>query len=790
MFAIARVSPEPAQASNYLCTVRIACRAGLCAVAHLLTVLPWCCCGAACGLPSADLVVTRQAARRIPLAPAEPETKRRSEPCGSAGPEQPGPGPLDCARRERLAARLSDEGAVTRSAKVTSARANQGDVLIRPGQHQAAPGREKRGAAGSRARGSMEHPGCRSEPQANAATDVLIAPPSMSHVVSSKTEPLSAAVQKDRQRDADRELERSLERTESERAGALRADDRTDDRARRDRKASDAERNSHVSSPAESSSGVRRKRVKVAGAEAVPRGVSTGSVGDKQPSNHDRIKVCVRKRPLSGKELAGEHKDIIHCNSLTGSGLTVLEYRKRLDLTEYVEPHDFAFDEVLSETSANEQVYRQTTRDLVKYIFTSAGKATVFAYGQTGAGKTFTMMGGKGQAGLYMLAAQDIFARINAQSAAGGGEDPWGVSVSFFEIYGGKLFDLLAARQPLVKREDGNNKVQIRGLSEHKIATAAELMSAIAIGHDARSTASTDANLDSSRSHAILQVNLRAHNGEGEVKGKMSFIDLAGSERAADTGKNGDRTRRLEAAEINKSLLALKECIRALAEDAKHIPFRGSVLTSVLKDSFIGNCRTVMIANVAPDISATEHTMNTLRYADRVKQIKRNLTATLIAELQHAESRKMMERPSRALGTRDPDRRRSLVNGSENADGNPQGLFRGQVHEVASAACRMSTRVLEAVDGRAQSRGPVSRSKTAGGEEDAVAEQLAALHKRHIYDTSVLLQKEREMLAMASRKGSSMSVSYLANLGKLLQQKAGMVTRLLSLLPATSADST
>ena len=102
----------------------------------------------------------------------------------------------------------------------------------------------------------------------------------------------------------------------------------------------------------------------------------------------------------------------------------------------------------------------------------------------------------------------------------------------------------------------------------------------------------------------------------------------------------------------------------------------------------------------------------------------------------------------------------------------------------------MSTRVLEAVDGRAQSRGPVSRSKTAGGEEDAVAEQLAALHKRHIYDTSVLLQKEREMLAMASRKGSSMSVSYLANLGKLLQQKAGMVTRLLSLLPATSADST
>ena len=102
----------------------------------------------------------------------------------------------------------------------------------------------------------------------------------------------------------------------------------------------------------------------------------------------------------------------------------------------------------------------------------------------------------------------------------------------------------------------------------------------------------------------------------------MSFIDLAGSERGADVG-NADKQTRLDGAEINKSLLALKECIRALDQDKKHTPFRGSKLTQVLKDSFIGNCRTVMVANLSPCLSASENTLNTLRYADRVKEMKR-----------------------------------------------------------------------------------------------------------------------------------------------------------------------
>lgn len=131
--------------------------------------------------------------------------------------------------------------------------------------------------------------------------------------------------------------------------------------------------------------------------------------------------------------------------------------------------------------------------------------------------------------------------------------------------------------------------------------------------------AATAANSDSSRSHAILQISLK----EGKKPyGKMSFIDLAGSERGAVV-RDTDKQTRMDGAEINKSLLALKECIRALDQDKKHTPFRGSKLTLVLKDSFTGNCKTLMIGNISPTWSSCEHTLNTLRYADRVKELKK-----------------------------------------------------------------------------------------------------------------------------------------------------------------------
>lgn len=195
------------------------------------------------------------------------------------------------------------------------------------------------------------------------------------------------------------------------------------------------------------------------------------------------------------------------------------------------------------------------------------------------------------------------------------------VYISFYEIYCGKLYDLLNNRTLVHAREGANQKVKIMGLTEAQITSVDETMEVIDFGLGSRTTGTTAANADSSRSHAVLQVSIKHDNGK--LFGKMSFIDLAGSERGADAFDSKKETR-MDGAEINKSLLALKECIRALDQSKKHKPFRGSKLTMVLKDSFTGgNCKTVMVANIAPAISCCEHTLNTLRYADRVKELKK-----------------------------------------------------------------------------------------------------------------------------------------------------------------------
>jgi len=199
--------------------------------------------------------------------------------------------------------------------------------------------------------------------------------------------------------------------------------------------------------------------------------------------------------------------------------------------------------------------------------------------------------------------------------------------VSFYEIYCGKLYDLLNNRDMVQCREDGKQKVNIVGLTEKQVVSVEEIMEVIGSGLLCRTSGVTGANADSSRSHAILQMQLK---NRGKLYGKMSFIDLAGSERGADTIDQNKQTR-MDGAEINKSLLALKECIRALDLEKKHTPFRGSKLTQVLKDSFTGNSKTTMIANVSPANSCCEHTLNTLRYADRVKELKKSNEAAAAA---------------------------------------------------------------------------------------------------------------------------------------------------------------
>ena len=217
--------------------------------------------------------------------------------------------------------------------------------------------------------------------------------------------------------------------------------------------------------------------------------------------------------------------------------------------------------------------------------------------------------------GLYALAARDIFELSRSSEYR-----HLQVYSSFFEIYGNGIFDLLNNRNKLRCMENHSKEVCVVGLTERRVHSVEDLLRVMDKGTRLRKTGSTAANIDSSRSHAILQISLKEKENK-QNRGKFSFIDLAGSERGKDT-THSDRQRRLEGADINKSLLALKECIRALHHGSSHKPFRGSKLTQVLKDSFVGeNTHTVMIATVAPNSKNCEHTLNTLRYAYRVKEI-------------------------------------------------------------------------------------------------------------------------------------------------------------------------
>lgn len=380
------------------------------------------------------------------------------------------------------------------------------------------------------------------------------------------------------------------------------------------------------------------------------------------------VTVCVRKRPLSRKEVSSCDRDIVTVG-LADASLAVHELKEKVDLTKYIETHPFSFDHVFGEHVGNAAVYDATACPLVDTLF-SGGRATCFAYGQTGAGKTFTMAGdGAENPGLYTLAVRDVFDRIrdlereawrNVDDDADDDfepPDPPQVWISFYEIYASRLQDLLNRGAKLECREDANSEVQIVGLTERLCEVEEDVLALIREGSSQRSTGVTGANDDSSRSHAVFQIELReppssavvqdrntvvrnnllraasavssvSDDNKGDEIGRLCFIDLAGSERGSDTASSTRQTR-MEGAEINKSLLALKECIRAMDKKKDHTPFRGSKLTQVLKASFLGkNCKTVMIANISPASSNVEHTLNTLRYSDRVKELRRERSGT------------------------------------------------------------------------------------------------------------------------------------------------------------------
>ncbi|CAG9331535.1 unnamed protein product [Blepharisma stoltei] len=320
------------------------------------------------------------------------------------------------------------------------------------------------------------------------------------------------------------------------------------------------------------------------------------------PSSELKICVCVRKRPIFQKEEKNGEIDALSCANPV---IMIHEPKLRVDgITKYLENHTFQFDNTYGETEDTKTVYDSSIRPLCPFIL-QGGTVTCFAYGQTGSGKTYTMRG------LQEMVICDL-------DKLGRGQISF--NISFFEIYGGKCFDLLNDRSKLTILEDGNGNIQVQGLVEHPVPNKDEVLQLIEYGNSVRTTHATTSNEDSSRSHAICQILLK--NGQREL-GRLRLVDLAGSERAQDCISN-NRQRRIEGAEINKSLLALKECIRALrGGPGAHVPYRGSKLTLVLRDSFEGGSdekKVIMITCVCPGHSSSDHTINSLRYADRLKE--------------------------------------------------------------------------------------------------------------------------------------------------------------------------
>ncbi|KAG6478136.1 hypothetical protein ZIOFF_061568 [Zingiber officinale] len=334
-----------------------------------------------------------------------------------------------------------------------------------------------------------------------------------------------------------------------------------------------------------------------------------------------RINVFVRLRPMAKKE-----KD-------AGSRCCVkIVNRKDVYLTEFASETDylrlkrvrgrhFCFDASFPDSTSQQEVYTTTTSDLVEGVL-QGRNGSVFCYGATGAGKTYTMLGTIENPGVMVLAIKDLFSKIRQRSYDG----DHSVQLSYLEVYNETVRDLLSPGRPLVLREDKQGIVAA-GLTQYRAYTTDEVMSLLQQGNQNRTTEPTRVNETSSRSHAILQVvaEYKCNDSGSIIKriGKLSLIDLAGSERALATDQRTQRS--IEGANINRSLLALSSCINALVEGKKHIPYRNSKLTQLLKDSLGGPCNTVMIANISPSNLSFGETQNTLHWADRAKEIKTKL---------------------------------------------------------------------------------------------------------------------------------------------------------------------
>lgn len=335
----------------------------------------------------------------------------------------------------------------------------------------------------------------------------------------------------------------------------------------------------------------------------------------------ENVRVVVRVRPLNGKELDGHCKNIV-CVDTINSEITV----ENPNAAQGEPPKVFSFDAVFDTDSTQVDIYNETARPIVDKVL-QGYNGTIFAYGQTGTGKTYTMSGAKTFPQLRGI-IPNTFAHIFGHIAKARDNQKFLVRATYLEIYNEEVRDLLGKDQNtrLEVKERPDIGVFVKDLSGYVVNNADDLDRIMSLGNKNRVVGATAMNVSSSRSHAIFTITVESSqlgdDGEQHVKmGKLHLVDLAGSERQSKTKTSGVRLR--EATKINLSLSTLGNVISALVDgQSSHVPYRNSKLTRLLQDSLGGNSKTLMCANISPADINYDETISTLRYANRAKNIK------------------------------------------------------------------------------------------------------------------------------------------------------------------------
>ncbi|XP_072256958.1 kinesin-like protein KIF3A isoform X3 [Pyxicephalus adspersus] len=339
-----------------------------------------------------------------------------------------------------------------------------------------------------------------------------------------------------------------------------------------------------------------------------------------RPESCDNVKVVVRCRPLNEREKVMGSKMAVNVDEFRGT----IAVHKVDSMNE--PPKTFTFDTVFGPDSNQLDVYNLTARPIIDSVL-EGYNGTIFAYGQTGTGKTFTMEGVRAVPELRGI-IPNSFAHIFGHIAKAEGDTRFLVRVSYLEIYNEEVRDLLGKDQTqrLEVKERPDVGVYIKDLSAYVVNNADDMDRIMTLGHKNRSVGATNMNEHSSRSHAIFTITIecseKGADGNMHVRmGKLHLVDLAGSERQAKTGATGQRLK--EATKINLSLSTLGNVISALVDGkSTHVPYRNSKLTRLLQDSLGGNSKTMMCANIGPADYNYDETISTLRYANRAKNIK------------------------------------------------------------------------------------------------------------------------------------------------------------------------